>query len=132
MTLLSASPLHAASAVDWFLPWRWQARLLLLFVPSADDPRLARQRELLEPMSAGATERDLVTIEVIGEHSSDARLPGATLRLALGVPRGQFAAILVGKDGQEKLRVAAPISAHALFATIDAMPMRRDEMRVAP
>ena len=40
-----------------------------------------------------------------------------------------FAAILVGKDGGEKLRVFAPVSMDRLNRTIDAMPMRKDEMK---
>ena len=47
------------------------------------------------------------------------------------VTRGEAAAFrvrLIGKDGGEKLDSAAPVSAAALFALIDAMPMRRAEM----
>ena len=39
--------------------------------------------------------------------------------------------ILVGKDGTEKLRAHHVVSAQALFALIDAMPMRQREMREA-
>jgi hypothetical protein len=35
----------------------------------------------------------------------------------------------VGKDGGEKLSSSKPLAAEKLFATIDAMPMRRDEMQ---
>jgi hypothetical protein len=37
--------------------------------------------------------------------------------------------ILVGKDGTEKRRNAAPVTARSIFDTIDAMPMRQREMR---
>jgi len=40
-----------------------------------------------------------------------------------------FASILVGKDGGVKLRSNAPVSAERLSNVIDAMPMRRREMR---
>ena len=40
-----------------------------------------------------------------------------------------FLAVLVGKDGGAKLRAAKPITARELMTTIDAMPMRQDEMR---
>jgi hypothetical protein len=37
--------------------------------------------------------------------------------------------LLVGKDGGVKLSSSSPLSASTLFGTIDAMPMRIDEMR---
>jgi hypothetical protein len=37
--------------------------------------------------------------------------------------------ILVGKDGAEKQRSQTPIDLAMLFRTIDAMPMRQQEMR---
>ena len=40
--------------------------------------------------------------------------------------------ILVGKDGGEKLRADTIIDTKQLFATIDAMPMRREEMKHKP
>ena len=43
-------------------------------------------------------------------------------------PEG-FTAILVGKDGEEKMRSQIPITAAKLFEAIDVMPMRRQEMQ---
>ena len=40
-----------------------------------------------------------------------------------------FSVVLIGKDGGEKLRRATPLSPEELFAIVDAMPMRRAEMR---
>ena len=40
-----------------------------------------------------------------------------------------FTVILIGKDGGEKLRSTTPLSLDTLHSTIDAMPMRQDEMR---
>lgn len=45
------------------------------------------------------------------------------LRLLFGVQG--FEVLLVGKDGAVKLRSRKPITLEALFAEIDAMPMRR-------
>jgi hypothetical protein len=44
-----------------------------------------------------------------------------------GPEAGEFAAILLGKDGTVKLRVSEPIAAGELFAIIDSMPMRAAE-----
>ncbi|NMG19341.1 hypothetical protein DP116_07665 [Brasilonema bromeliae SPC951] len=38
-------------------------------------------------------------------------------------------AVLVGKDGGVKRRETTPVQAKAIFDEIDAMPMRRQEMR---
>lgn len=40
-----------------------------------------------------------------------------------------FTFILVGRDGGEKLRSSEVVTAEKLFGLIDAMPMRKDEMR---
>jgi hypothetical protein len=50
----------------------------------------------------------------------------------LRVEDGAFAAVLVGRDGGEKLRSAEPVPAEKLFDLIDAMPMRQREMRARP
>jgi len=37
--------------------------------------------------------------------------------------------VLIGKDGGDKSTSASPLDSARRFATIDAMPMRREEMR---
>jgi hypothetical protein len=39
-----------------------------------------------------------------------------------------FEVLLIGKDGGVKLRQQEPVGTDVLFAVIDAMPMRRQEM----
>ena len=85
-------------------------RTLIAYAPSETDAALLRQRELLRPVAAGMAERDLALVTIIGQ-------------------RPAFEAVLIGKDGGEKLRSMAPIPPGRLFETIDAMPMRRQEMR---
>ena len=134
MSLLRLLPLalvlaaSMAALPDWYGPFRSHSRVLLVFAPSETDRDLAAQRAALRPGSAENMERDLVLIEVVGDHAADARVDGRTLRGAYGVPADGFTVILIGKDGGEKLRRRHPITEAALFATIDAMPMRRDEM----
>ena len=72
----------------------------------------------------GVGVRDLGVLGAVG--------PGAravALRGRLGLAGGDFRAVLVGKDGGAKLASGEPIPPQRLFATIDAMPMRRDEAR---
>ena len=45
------------------------------------------------------------------------------------VPEDDFKFILVGKDGTVKLRSNQTVSGVDLFALIDSMPMRGEEMR---
>jgi hypothetical protein len=51
------------------------------------------------------------------------------LRKRLSVPSGRFTVILIGKDGGEKIRQGSSVDLKEIFAIIDAMPMRQQEMR---
>lgn len=75
-------------------------------------------------MAGEAGERDLVVIEALGRGSE-----ADTLRRHLGVGEGSFAAVLVGKDGSAKVVSKEPLTPERLMTTIDAMPMRQQEMR---
>ena len=114
---------------------QWQNRPLVVFAPDRTDARFRRQLAIAERHADGFAERDMVVIAVVGAEpvGVDGKpakdLANATLRQRYRVPAGAFAAILVGKDGTEKLRRGEAIAAETLFATIDAMPMRRREMR---
>ena len=90
-----------------------------MLAPGADDARSLRQRELLSGEEAGLADRDVETL-----HHYDAQT-----RERYGVTADGFAAVLIGRDGGEKLRSTEPVSAALLFGTIDAMPVRRREMR---
>lgn len=133
--LLHPTRTEAATVDAPFLDqYRWRSRVLLAFAPGADDPLLARQRRILADAAAGAGERDLVTVEVVGgavraAPGSESAGPeaAAALRRRFAAPADRFTAVLVGKDGGAKLTSVKPIPADRLFATIDAMPMRRRE-----
>ncbi len=53
----------------------------------------------------------------------------AAARRRFHVRPNDFTVILIGKDGGEKLRSHQPVSLDILRSTIDAMPMRQEEMR---
>jgi len=114
-----------AAAFIAALPFAAQAgeyRLLVASAPRGDDPALARQRQEFAAMGRAARVRDLVLVEAVGP-------AGASTRARYDLPAGAFAAALVGKDGEVKLRAAHPLDAAALFPLIDSMPMRRQERR---
>ena len=52
-----------------------------------------------------------------------------TMRDRFEVGQNEFQVILIGKDGTEKIRSDEAISSDYLFEAIDAMPMRRLEMK---
>ena len=81
------------------------------------------QRRLLQDHGAAFRDRDLLALDFFEDGTAE----GA--RRKFGVERGTFAAVLVGKDGTEKHRSAAPLRPRDLLERIDAMPMRRREMR---
>lgn len=122
--LLAVVAAPATAAPDPLGSHRWTSRVLVVLAPEGDDPRLAEQRRLFGSRAPGGRERDLLLVEGIGQAAE-----AAPLRARFGIGPSDFAVILVGKDGGEKLRSDRPVASERLFETIDAMPMRRDEMR---
>ena len=59
----------------------------MIAAPTANDPALARQREMLSKWRAKAEDRDLSVVEVIGNQVSGASDSGAAIR------RGRTAAL---------------------------------------
>jgi hypothetical protein len=104
---------------------KWERRILLVCARSAEDPALQQQRRIVASWKAGATERDLIIVEIVGEKVVGASDRADALRRRYDLPTDAFAVILIGKDGGTKLRRTEPIPAVTLEGTIDAMPMRR-------
>ena len=103
---------------------RWHNRLVLLFANDSTDKRVAEQRELLQRLQADLDSRDLKIFELIGKTAAN-----INLREKFGVNGDEFAVVLIGKDGTRKLHKTKPVGPDELFALIDSMPMRRDEMK---
>jgi len=104
--------------------YRDRARVLVLSAPDGGDAQLRAQRAALGAARASVAERDLVVLEAIGSGAG-----ALALRARLRLPADRFRAVLIGKDGGAKLAADTPIPPQTLFATIDAMPMRRAEMQ---
>ena len=105
---------------------RWKKRVVLLYAPTPDDKLLLQQRALLAQAKNDQQERDMLVLEVTEPQLSTTERH--YLRTKLAVPAGHFLLLLIGKDGGVKRREKAPVSPRTLFSTIDAMPMRRQEM----
>ena len=117
--------------------YRWEHRLLLVFAPDADSALYRRQQEMLLVAERGLNERDTIIISVLRAvvevgGKPDAAASSVELRDAFNVSPHEFRVVLIGKDGGVKLRQEEPISMADLFALIDAMPMRKQEMGRRP
>jgi hypothetical protein len=116
--LLMATGLFAAGIdVDAL---RWQNRIVLVFGPSAVHEEVVRQVKVFTEDACGVDDRDLV-VSPVGA--------AAELRERFGVATDEFAVLLIGKDGGVKLRSSEVVSRDRIYALIDGMPMRRQEMR---
>jgi hypothetical protein len=133
--LLAILLVSVASAVAYDIEsHRWQDRLLVLVAPS---PNLADVREARAAIAArgpAVRERRLRLLEV---YADSARLDGrelpsgttADLRDTLRVAPDSRRLLLIGLDGGVKRAVGLDTPLSELLAEIDAMPMRRQEIR---
>lgn len=122
-TMTDASPAFAvqdAAMVD-LDALLWTARPVIVFADTPDDPRFQEQIELLTARPEELIERDVVVI------ADTNRTEMSDIRRKLR-PRG-FMLVLIGKDGQVKLRKPAPWDVRELTRVIDKMPMRQQEIR---
>ena len=137
--LLFAMTIHAQNQPTTLNALRDQARPLLIF-GGAHDTRVEQQYAILAAHAQGAKERDMQVVLLTNSKArmhGNARPPEAAftpeeaglMHKRFDVSPNQFTVILVGKDGGEKLRSQMPIAWDKLAATIDAMPMRKDEMK---
>ena len=92
--------------------YRWKNRVVEIATPSVDDPTYHAQAAALIAVFPGLLERDIIVLTA----------PTAD----------QFEIKLIGKDGGKKLSRNTLLSAEELFAIIDAMPMRLEEMKDVP
>ncbi len=120
--ILAATLIPARASPDPLSAHRWKHRVVVSLASSPADPMAAEQRRIFATIGPGARERDLVLLEATGD-TPEAR----ALRGRFGFD-GRFRAVLVGKDGGEKLGADRPVGPDDLFPLIDAMPMRQDEM----
>ena len=115
--------------------YQWENRLLLVFSPSSSDAEFVTFNRQMNETSAGVAERDLVVFRVFEVEDSrvaDRPLSAADaeeLRRRFRVASGRFRVVLIGKDGGVKMTRNGETELQEIFNRIDAMPMRRREMR---
>ncbi len=109
-----------ASTLD---DYRWKNRLLVVVAPGSGAEAMA-QRRIFEAASSGMAERDMVLVEALDDSARSRQI-----RQRLSADGSRFRVFLVGKDGHVAFASERPVPAEILFGKVDAMPMRRDEMR---
>ena len=115
--------------------YQWKNRLLFLFAPDRSHPMYVALHKSIAAHTAQVAERDLVVFEVLEFDPSPVKKDAVDpenvrlLREKFDVDRGEFTVILVGKDGGTKLNRKTRTSLKDIFALIDSMPMRQEEMR---
>lgn len=135
MMLAMVSGSNANAAGDFFEAFEWENRLLLVFAPAADDPRLRQQNEILDTVGAGLADRDMRIIRLrpdaaVTVDGMAVEAPAATeIYRDFDIDNSEFAVLLIGKDGTLKMKQTAPAATDAVFDLIDSMPMRQLEMQ---
>lgn len=102
-------------------------RILLISAPSAEQTDFNAQKALLAGHAQELADRDFLILEILYDQVSAA--DRQTLMQHIGLKLPTFCVALVGKDGGVKEKSTRPLQPAALFATVDKMPMRREEMR---
>jgi hypothetical protein len=108
---------------------QWDNRMLLMFAPSQNDPKLQVQKEFLAGQEDRLGAAEVRPIQVIG--NGPVRLGAGTsndvqarnLRARFGVFDELFTIILVGKDGHVRLRSADPLTAQQVLRSVAAPPL---------
>ena len=121
-----------------------RARPVLIF-SGPSDARVNEQYTTLQRHTDASHERQmhviLISATPVGQVHDGGAGPDTSvatpaehiaLRKRFHVAPDAFAVILIGKDGGEKLRSDKPVPWETLQSTIDAMPMRQQEMHSTP
>ncbi len=134
----SAALMPARAAAAELSDYLWQSRPLLLFAPTDSDPRLVETMRRIEASRCDFADRDMVLGRILAEGTStlgsDVVGTDQARRLSaqFGIGANSFSAVLIGKDGGEKLRANDVPDLQAIYAVIDGMPMRGREMNADP
>ena len=95
-------------------------RALLVFGEDSNLVLVNKQVQALQKDPAGIKERDINIVLVKKE---------SNLYKKYKIEPGSFTIVLIGKDNTEKYRSDTVIAIAQLFSIIDAMPMRKAEIK---
>ncbi|MDO5647652.1 DUF4174 domain-containing protein [Paracoccus sp. (in: a-proteobacteria)] len=98
----------------------WNARPVVVFADTPDDPAFTEQMRALQRDAAALAARDVVVI-------TDTDPAADSLWRQQLRPRG-FSLVVIDKDGQVKIRRPSPWDAREIGRAIDRLPLRRQEI----
>lgn len=114
--------------------YTWNQRVILVFSPGLNE-RHQQQLAELDRARPGVLDRDLVIISLFSKsgYGPNKEPLEAQDQLSLKqeyiTPGDDFRFLLIGKDGGVKLDRTEIVTTSELFAVIDKMPMRKNEMK---
>jgi hypothetical protein len=111
---------------------QWKNRVLLMMSEDPNDPMVKQQVSLFSEDKEELEERKLVLLQVFPEFyimGSDNAIRRASAEVYFDYKSSAktFELVLIGLDGDEKMRRSDLMRPEDLYAIIDAMPMRRNE-----
>lgn len=104
-------------------------RVVLLYGRDINQGHLIEQQQAFMASQEGLNERDVDIIVLINSELAEPDRQFLMHNHYDFLPSDDFAGYLIGKDGGLKKKFKQPLTADALFEIIDAMPMRKDEMK---
>ena len=114
---------------------QWKNRVVLILSKTIGNPVFQQQSEGFDPNSTGFKERKLIVYEILPDafrlkNSQDESWePSKSLFEIYNQEGVTFKVVLIGLDGGVKLETRELLSTSELFETIDAMPMRRSDLK---
>jgi hypothetical protein len=117
--------------------YKWKNRLLIMYSSDTESELVEIQEQHFRSEKDAYAERDLIVFILTDSsftnlNQKDAKMDVAINALKVHLPindNDTFKVFLIGKDGGIKIDSDKPLSNNTIFGTIDAMPMRRNEMR---
>lgn len=115
--------------------YKWKNRILLVVFHGIDSKVLKTQLEDLKNHRQGIEERYLKVIQVmpdcykIGIFENSSWIQSKKLYQDYSRSSKAFQVILIGLDGSVKIRKNTLFKTKDIFLTIDAMPMRKTELK---
>lgn len=110
----------SASLAQHVKEYRRKNRLIVLVTVEENNPKNNQQLKVLQENKLQLQERDIVILQ---------RKPNSKDLTDFSLEKDFEGVLLIGKDGGIKLREPFLVSPQTIFDLVDAMPMRRAEMR---
>ena len=116
----------------------WEYRPLVIFAPVSNDLRLQETQSRLQKLACELNDRKMMVGVIIkqGTNTLGSEILSISyskeLRHRYNIQENDFTVLLFGKDGDVKYRTDAIPDLREIFALIDGMPMRQQEMYQNP